>query len=188
MTTDPKAPIWYLDKVDDDGHDVFGPVNLADLRDWAMAAKISPLDRVSNDGQKSWDRAPMVPNLHMDWLLEVSENFLYGPNTIGTIQEFIANGEIDEDVWVINCTDGSRSMIRDLPVFNNAPRKSPVAIESGSPRQGNTPARNLSPIEMQKRILELEALVLQQKRTIIDWQSRHHALRAKHQAPNGKDA
>ncbi len=186
MTIESKAPIWYLNKVDDDGHDVYGPVNLDNLRDWAMSAKISPLDRVSCDGQKSWDRAPMIPELHMDWLVEVSENFLYGPNTVGTILEFITNGEINENAWVINCTDGTRSIIRDNPAFKNAPRRTPINFEQ-SARRRRAPHLDLSPIEMQKRILELEALVLQQKRTIIDWQSRHQVLRAKYSAATGQD-
>ena len=155
-----------------------------------MAAKISPMDRVSGDGQKSWDRAPMIPELHMDWLVEVNNDFLYGPNTIGTIQEFISNGEIDENAWVINCTDGTRCQIKDKDnsAFKNSPRKAPVPLGSGASTRQTTPSRNLSPIEMQKRILELEALVLQQKRTIIDWQSRHQALRTKFRDATGKEA
>ncbi|MEM7145383.1 MAG: hypothetical protein AAF591_09620 [Verrucomicrobiota bacterium] len=82
--------IWYLKKHDD--HDaVFGPVGIDNLRNWATAAKISPLDRVSHDGQRTWDRAPMIPELHMDYLVEVNEDFLYGPTTLGAILVFFAN-------------------------------------------------------------------------------------------------
>lgn len=180
-------PIWYLDKVDDDGHDVFGPVNLDNLRDWAMAGKISPLDRVSCDGQKSWDRAPMIRELHMDWLVEVSDDFLYGPNTIGTVQEFLANGEIDADTWVINCTDGTRCRVGDNPSFKNPPRKAHVGIRPEPAPSVETDLNRLSPIEMQKRVLELEALVLQQKRTILELRERHQALRAKMRGMTGRD-
>lgn len=175
--------IWYLQKHDD--QTVFGPVNVDNLRDWAMAAKISPLDRVSCDHEKTWDRAPMIPSLHMDWLVEVSDNYLYGPTTIGTVQEFIANGEIDESTKVINCKDGKRYVIGDNPVFKNAPKKAPVILRPDLMNSLDVFSENLSPIELQKRLLELEALILQQQRTIENWKRRHQALQEKYDALAG---
>ena len=55
---------WFLNKHDDGT--IFGPASGDQIQDWALAAKISPLDKVSNDGQATWRRAPMFPELHMD--------------------------------------------------------------------------------------------------------------------------
>jgi len=36
------------------------------------------------------------------------DNYLYGPTNVGTIQEFIATGEIDENVMLINCLEATK--------------------------------------------------------------------------------
>ncbi|HEY2343058.1 MAG TPA: GYF domain-containing protein, partial [Chthoniobacteraceae bacterium] len=71
---------WYLLK-NDDGT-IFGPVPFSQLRQWAAEAQVSPLDKVSTDEQ-NWLRAPMVPGLEMDYLIEVSPDQYYGPTNFG---------------------------------------------------------------------------------------------------------
>ena len=71
---------WYLMK-NDDGT-IFGPISFELLRQWSLDAQISPLDKVSND-EKSWMKAPMVPDLEMDFLIEVSPDQFYGPTDFG---------------------------------------------------------------------------------------------------------
>lgn len=123
---------WYLLKVAD--NEVFGPIPLDQLRIWAAEAKISPLDRVTNepiasidrvsqDERHSWDRAPMIEGLQMDWLVEMPDNFLYGPTSVGTLQEFLATGEIDDHVTVINTLDGTKTRISELPFFKASPQR-----------------------------------------------------------------
>jgi hypothetical protein len=110
---------WYLHKAAD--NEVFGPTDLDHLRSWAAEAKISPLDRLSNDGQESWLRASMVPELQMDWLIEMPDKFLYGPTSVGTIQEFLARGEVDENVVVINTVEGTSGRLGDQPFYQASP-------------------------------------------------------------------
>ena len=57
---------WFLMKHDDGS--VFGPVSFDQLRQWAEDAQISPLDKVSLD-ESTWIKAPMVPELGMDYLV-----------------------------------------------------------------------------------------------------------------------
>lgn len=174
---------WFLRKHDD--RDVFGPVSLDNLRDWAMAAKISPLDLVSHDQQKTWERAPMIAPLHMDWLVEVSDDFLYGPTTIGTVQEFLSNGEIDENTIVINARENTRCVIRENAVFKNAPKKTASPLDSPEATQIGTDPETIR-IVLQERILELEALVKEHERTIKGWQERYLNLREKYTQATGK--
>ena len=47
---------WYLLKHDDGS--LFGPIPFDQLKQWAMDAQISPLDKVSTD-QANWIKAPM---------------------------------------------------------------------------------------------------------------------------------
>jgi hypothetical protein len=58
---------WFLRKHEDGT--VFGPLSFEVLSRWASAAQIAPHDALSTD-QKTWIKAPMVPELGMDWLVE----------------------------------------------------------------------------------------------------------------------
>jgi hypothetical protein len=139
---------WYLHKAADG--QVFGPVSLEQLQLWADQAQISPLDKVSNNGT-SWLRAPMLEDLHMDYLVEVAHDQLYGPTTRGTIREFIAAGEITGDALVTNCCSGKESTADDLV--------GPLPNSEMSP-----PARNSIRVNLQQRIRELEELLVTERR------------------------
>ncbi|MEO6788260.1 MAG: hypothetical protein ABI318_19225, partial [Chthoniobacteraceae bacterium] len=86
--------IWYLRKASDGS--LFGPLPFKQLQEWAADAQVSPLDRVSTD-QKAWIKAPMLPELAMDYIVEVGDEQYYGPTTLGALAEFIAAGEINAD-------------------------------------------------------------------------------------------
>ena len=161
---------WYLLKVAD--NEVFGPAPLDQFRVWAAEAKISPLDRVSSDDRKTWVRAPMVAGLQMDWLIEMPDNFLYGPTSVGTLQEFLATGEIDEHVTVINALDGSRSRISDLPFFKASPHRVRGALE-GPGAAGNDSSEGAP----KHRVAWLEKQVMELQRDISKWQEVCTSLR-----------
>jgi hypothetical protein len=112
---------WHLLKSAD--REIYGPVALDQLRAWAAEAKISPLDKVSGDDRQTWQRAPMIPELQMDWLIEMPDSSLYGPTSVGTLQEFLATGEIDGHITLINCLDGSSSKLQDMPFFKASPQQ-----------------------------------------------------------------
>lgn len=167
---------WYLLKVG--SNEVFGPAPLGQLRNWATEAKISPLDRVSNDGRKTWRRAPMVTELQMDWLVEMPDNFLYGPTSVGTLQEFLATGEIDENVVVINTLDGAQNRIKDLPFFQasphrvRGPQEIPVPHSTDGSHQSSDAATGLK-----QRCLWLERQVMELQRDNAAWNERALSLR-----------
>ena len=48
---------WYLIKAADKQE--YGPISHDTLLGWAADAKISPMDKLSNDERESWRRAPM---------------------------------------------------------------------------------------------------------------------------------
>jgi hypothetical protein len=102
---------WYLRKHEDGS--IFGPVRFDQLARWASTAQIAPHDALSTD-QRTWTKAPMLPQLGMDWLVEVTSEHYYGPTTLGAIQEFIRLGEISDDTFVINACDGTRRQIQEI--------------------------------------------------------------------------
>ena len=145
------APTWYLMK-NDDGT-IFGPITFEQLHQWASDAQVSPLDKVSND-EKTWMKAPMVPELGMDYLVEVSPDQFYGPTTLGAVREFLVLGEINAETPVTNCRDGSVTMIRDIAELN-------VPEEEDATQQ---PVRTSIRINLQQRVRELEEALMEERR------------------------
>src|SRR5438270_11597582 len=113
--------LWFLRKPA--GGSVVGPISFDQLAGCASSAQVAPQDVVSTD-QETWLKAPMVAQLGMDWLVELTSEHYYGPTTVGAIQEFIRLGDINPDTFVINACDGMRRQIGEMPALFkiNAPR------------------------------------------------------------------
>jgi hypothetical protein len=175
---------WYLLKAAD--NEIFGPAPLDQLRNWAAEAKISPLDRVSNDERKTWNRAPMIAELQMDWLIEMPDNFLYGPTSVGTLQEFLATGEIDDHVTVINTLDATKTRISELPFFKASPQRVRGAIEIVPPSAGGSPAEQTHGNQKQRNAW-LDKQVMELQRDIVRLQEAYASLRQQFVETTGRD-
>lgn len=174
---------WYLYKVADG--EVFGPAPIEQLRNWAAEAKISPLDRVSNDDRKTWNRAPTITDLQMDWLVEMPDNRLYGPTSVGTLQEFLATGEIDDHITVINTLDGTKTRISELPFFKASPQRVRGAMEirhASSDRSHGEPNANNT-----HRTAWLEKQVMELQRDIVRLQEYCASLRQQFVETTGRE-
>ena len=124
----------------------------------------------------------MFPELHMDWLVEVSEDYLYGPTTFGTVQEFLAAGEIDAETVVINCKEGSQARVKDMPVFSTRLRRSNIENLVNETSSIDRTA-NLSDSE---HILELEGKILDLRRALHESELRFQQLQKKYTEETGK--
>ena len=144
------APTWYLMKNEDGS--IFGPITFDQLHTWAVDAQVSPLDRVSSD-EKNWVKAPMVPELEMDYLIEVSPDQFYGPTTLGAVSEFLQIGEINADTPVTNCRDGSIKIIKDIPELQ-------LRVE----KDEGQPVRTSIRINLQQRVRDLEEALMEERR------------------------
>ena len=146
---------WYLLK-NDDGT-VFGPISYDQLKQWAHDAQVSPLDRVSVD-QQSWMRAPMLPELQMDYLVEVSPDQFYGPTTLGAVREFLQMGEINGETNVTNCRDGTVTALKNVPELQLQHDDEETA----------RPVRTSIRFNLQQRIRELEEALMDERRARED--------------------
>lgn len=142
---------WFLMKHDDSS--VFGPIAFEQLKQWALDAQVSPLDKVSTDEQ-TWIKAPMVALLEMDYLVEVTPDQFYGPTTIGAVREFLEIGEINQETPVTNCKDGTVALVKDIPELQ--PEKDDGASAG--------PVRASIRMNLQQRIRELEEIVMEERR------------------------
>ena len=140
---------WFLMKQADET--VYGPMPFSQLHQWAVDALISPLDKVSTD-EVNWIKAPMVPELHMDYLVEVTQDTYYGPTTIGAVREFLMSGEISLETPLTDCTSGDQKPLREFPQVFQASDQQPAPILRVNAREN-----------LQGRIRELEEALLQER-------------------------
>src|SRR5260221_3413588 len=161
---------WFLRKHQDGA--VFGPISFDQLAAWASAAQVAPHDLVSTD-QLAWLKAPMIPQLAMDWLVEVTSEHLYGPTTVGAIQEFIRLGDINADTFVINSCDGTRRQIRDMPALF---RINSVASQSNAGEAAAAPVLSGISIRLQERIRDLEQTLREERRAFAELEEKYNAL------------
>ncbi len=144
----------------DDGT-VFGPVSFEQIKEWAQAAQVSPLDKISED-QLNWIKAPMFAQLEMDWLLQMSDDHYYGPTTLSAIEEFIKEGEIDHDTLVINCKNATETKVGELPFLPKAEDPGEEEIPPAKAKEDDLLIQRIAALEAalaveRNRIDELEA-------------------------------
>ncbi len=168
---DPASTTWYLLKAEDNS--IFGPIPFEQLNTWAASAQISPLDKISSD-RSSWIKAPMLPELKMDWLVELSAEQLYGPTALGAIQEFLNLGEINGDTLLINARDGEQTHVRDVADLT-IPEEEPEDFEAAA-----EPVRSGIRASLQQRIRELEHTLLEERRALETLQDRYAKMETKY--------
>jgi hypothetical protein len=167
------AQDWFLRKHEEGN--IFGPLPFGQLALWASSAQVAPHDTVSND-QLTWMKAPMLPELEMDWLVEVTTERFYGPTTLGAIQEFVRLGEINGDTFVINTRDGSRRRVSEMPLVI-----SQISIEEEPPINSASPAATGMSINVEDRIRDLEQSLREERRALQEAEERYRALEIKYQ-------
>jgi len=170
---------WFLRKHEDGK--TFGPVQFDQIARWAAAAHIAPHDMLSSD-QQTWIKAPMLPQLGMDWLLELTSENFYGPTTLGALREFIRLGEIDGKTFVINTCDGSRRQILEMPdlweTAQSEPDRDQIEIQLGDPVG---PAVAKMSVRLQERIRDLEQNLQEERRALAESEQRYAELERKYQ-------
>ena len=168
------AQDWFLRKHEDGS--IFGPLPFGQLARWASSAQVAPHDAVSTD-QTTWIKAPMLAELGMDWLVEVTTERFYGPTTLGAIQEFMRLGEISGETFVINSCDGSRRRVNEMPL---------VLSQADVDQVGNVadplqPVQTGISIKLEDRIRDLEQALREERRALQEADERYRALELKYQ-------
>lgn len=167
---------WHLIKAADKQE--YGPITTETLLGWASEAKISPMDKLSNDGKKSWLRAPMVHDLQMDWLIQMPDQYLYGPTNVATIQEFLATGQIDGNVVLINCLDATESRLSEQPFFGFSPQhmRSSESTHVGT-QWPDLQRGSQGEAHLLQRLALLEKQVVEYQHTLDEWERGYNSLR-----------
>jgi hypothetical protein len=175
MTEDPASHAWFLRKHEDGS--IFGPVAFEQLAGWAASAHIAPQDTISTD-QQNWVKAPMLPELGMDWIVEVTSESLYGPTTLGAVGEFLRLGEIDEHTFLINACDATRQQVRDVaPLLAAPPDEAARAAEATA-----APVSTAIALGADARIRELEQALREERRALAEAEERYRELESRYKA------
>lgn len=142
---------WYLRKHVDQS--VFGPVSFNRIVEWARSAQIAPQDAISED-RENWTKAPMIPELQMDWLVQMGDELYYGPTTPEAILEFFAAHEIKPETRLINCQTNLDVAFKSCEFF-------PRPLE-----EGEQPAKGSIRDNLQQRVRELEAALIEKRQQL----------------------
>ena len=177
--------IWHLIKAS--SNEEYGPISHDTLLQWAAEAKISPMDKLSNDGRETWRRAPMVRELMMDWLIQMPDQYLYGPTNVATIQEFLATGQIDENVVLIDCRDGSESRLAELPFFQDSPHHIRSAQTTLIGAQWPDLEKGAGDAALHHRVQILEQRLMEAQHDLHDWEQAYRQLRQQFIEATGKE-
>ena len=124
----------------------------------------------------------MVPQLSMDWLIELTSEHYYGPTTLGAVREFIRLGEIYGETVVINSCDGTRRQVQEMPeLWETTPSEADenqFQIQLGDPVG---PAVAKMSNHLQERIRDLEQTLQEERRALAESQQRYNELERKYQ-------
>ena len=168
---------WFLRK--QDGGQIFGPLSFEQLEGWASSAQVAPQDMLSSD-QSTWMKAPMLEELAMDWLVELTSERYYGPTTLGAIQEFIRLGEINGQTVIINSCDGVRRAIAEMPLALQQIRVSDFDHALVPVENPVEPIAAGISIDVHDRIRDLEQTLREERRALAEAEERYWALEIKY--------
>jgi hypothetical protein len=177
--------IWHLIKAA--SNEEYGPLSTDSLLQLSSEAKISPMDKLSDDGRENWRRAPMVRELQMDWLIQMPDQYLYGPTNVSTIQEFMALGEIDGSVTLINCVDGTEHRLHELPFFKFSPQHIRSASTTNVGTQWPDMQKGSGDALLQQRVKLLEKQVMESQYALDEWKRAHASLRQQFIEATGRE-
>lgn len=145
------------------------------------------MDKLSDDRRRTWQRAPMVRALQMDWLIQMPDQYLYGPTNIATIQEFLASGQIDEHVTLIHCVSGEESRLADQPFFQDSPHHARSAQTTLLGSLWPSGARHEADTHAQQRIRVLERQLMQAQHELDEAQASIQLLRQQFIEETGRE-
>jgi len=133
--------MWFVRTADSD---IYGPVELEELQQWAEQGRIEPLNEISVD-QENWISAAELPELEMNWMAELDDNKTFGPFNFHLTHELVQRGVISKDTTIRNRKTGETHTIEsteeetdandisEQPHETDEPEVTPAEIEQEMP-------------------------------------------------------
>jgi len=138
---------WYLRL---EGDQVFGPVGLTALCEWAADCRVGPGQQVSQD-QKTWKSAEELPQLRMEWNVTLVNGTEYGPLNAFAIPHLIRDEAVAPDASIVNRDSGEKKVLADLLIAETkAIRAGEAELAEEVRRQGALVAAMKKRVEEQR--------------------------------------
>lgn len=83
--------------------DVFGPVPLSELAEWARQSRVFPEDAISTD-RRSWRTARTVPELGMDTVIATPDGRIHGPLHAAAAATLVEKGKLPKGAKVFSAS------------------------------------------------------------------------------------
>lgn len=167
---------WFLKTGDGS---VFGPVEMAELHAWAEDGRIVPGCLVSTDGRK-WIAAESLPDLRMDWTVELPDASTYGPLNLHALADLFKDGSIRAEARVINILSNETSTVHEMQDFIFGLQAEPQGhVDPAGPAELDSLRRERD--EFLARLRQAEAtlsrLEVAEEDTEVDWISGRRMLK-----------
>ncbi len=103
---------WYLRKKDGE---IYGPVDLETLQLWATDSRIAPEDEASTD-REHWSPASGIPELGMDWVVELRDGTLFGPTHLLAVKDLVQDGSVSRRGKITNVRAKETAVVSEVLV------------------------------------------------------------------------
>ena len=163
--------VWYL-KMNDGT--VYGPADLNRLQTWAREGRVAPSSQISSD-RKSWIPASQMPELGMEWVVEVEQGQYYGPFHPDVVRDLIAQKRVPASARRFKLDTG-RAQEDHSKELNAALEK---AKSSLAEKDAALAEQKSLVAEKEALIAELKAALVEQKTLIAGLRNQEAGLSAK---------
>ena len=96
---------WFLRTGDGS---VYGPLDVTQLRSWAEDCRVAPGNEVSLD-KKSWVKVESLPEVDMNWMVELANGKAFGPINAKAITDFLKSGAVLPNSKVYHKSTGEKT-------------------------------------------------------------------------------
>lgn len=136
---------WYLKKEDGE---VYGPVALQNLVQWATEGRLAPGDQVSTD-RNTWKPVPDQPELGMEWIVRLPSGEKYGPLHMMALALLVDDGSIPSQSSVVHKSSGESYVLSEALLG--------LLMDRNASLQASFDAINLQMLELEAELQNFRA-------------------------------
>lgn len=154
---------WYLRKPEGE---VYGPVDLATLQLWATDNRVSSDDFVSQD-RENWRRATDMPELGLDWVIEMRDGSEFGPVHALVVRDLVHEGSVSRRAFMTNVRTGEKVIVSEglVAIFSGLSQYIQGVASAGrlmsEPSEAASPTREGDPLAAEARRLSEQCAKLE---------------------------
>ncbi|MCE9615984.1 MAG: hypothetical protein K8T26_17065 [Lentisphaerae bacterium] len=144
------APIeWYVML---DGGNIFGPVSLDMLYEWAAECRLGPGHSISRD-RKTWEPVERVAGLGLEWMVTLADDSAYGPVNVFAVRHLMADGVLAAGKPITHCRDGRKGTWEEIVAMEVRRIRAEAAMPSAQADQARAGLGKLT-----EQVRQLESL------------------------------